>query len=237
MPKDCVAFRRLGASGNPRDEPHSQSIWVQVPLVGQPVGWLLTGVGRAYLAFCSAKEREPVLQRLRKSKKADDHLSHDPKRLDKILLETRQRGYGTQDPTFFGGGYGAPPLHDGLAAIAVPITDGHRVYGSMNILWIKTAFTTEAFADRHLGELQAAARERSSLITRLEMQYFITQLRERKKLVSAAHGSGGQISRRVRLWPCTVPLWRVDIIRKRAMRPPRPSALRSSARSYFHRAS
>jgi IclR family mhp operon transcriptional activator len=135
---------------------------VHVPLVGQPVGWLLTGVGRAYLAFCPVQERERILQRLRRSKKRDDHLSHDPKRLEKILSETRQRGYGTRDPTFFGGGYGAPPLHDGLAAIAVPITDGSRVYGSMNILWIKTAFTIEGFADRHLGELQAAAREIAS---------------------------------------------------------------------------
>jgi IclR family transcriptional regulator, mhp operon transcriptional activator len=135
---------------------------VHVPLVGQPVGWLLTGVGRAYLAFCSVKERERILQCLRRSKKAEDHLSHSPKRLDKIIAETRQRGYGTRDPTFFGGGYGARSLHDGLAAIAVPITDGTRVFGSMNILWIKTAFTIEAFADRHLGELHCAAQEIAS---------------------------------------------------------------------------
>src|SRR5262252_1658344 len=31
--------------------------------VGQHVGWLLTGVGRAYLAFCPEQERERILQR------------------------------------------------------------------------------------------------------------------------------------------------------------------------------
>jgi IclR family transcriptional regulator, mhp operon transcriptional activator len=127
--------------------------------VGQSIGWLLTGVGRAYLAFCPDKERQELLQRLRKSGKLDDWLAHDRKRLDKILAETRARGYGTRDPTFLGGRYGSPPTDDGLAAIAVPLLDRQRVYGSINILWIKTAFTIDDFAARHLGDLQAAAAE------------------------------------------------------------------------------
>jgi IclR family mhp operon transcriptional activator len=127
--------------------------------VGQPVNWLLTGVGRAYLAFCPDKEREEILQRLRKSDKPEDWLARDPKRLDKILAETRARGYGMRDPGFGGGGYGDPPHDDGLAAIVVPLLDRTRVHGSINILWIKTAFTVEEFAARHLGDLKAAAAE------------------------------------------------------------------------------
>jgi IclR family transcriptional regulator, mhp operon transcriptional activator len=127
--------------------------------VGQPIGWLLTGVGRAYLAFCPDKEREELLQRLRKSDRPDDRLARDPKQLDKILAETRARGYGTRDSAFVGGHYGSPPADDGLAAIAVPLLDRKRVHGSINILWIKTAFTVEEFAARHLGDLQAAAAE------------------------------------------------------------------------------
>jgi IclR family mhp operon transcriptional activator len=132
---------------------------IHIPTVGQSVGWLLTGVGRAYLAFCPDKERERILQRLRKSKMQDDRLVHDPQRLSKILAGTRARGYGIRDEHFFGGGYGAPPLHDGLAALAVPLMGAHRVYGVMNILWIKTAFTVEQFAQQHLGELREAARQ------------------------------------------------------------------------------
>jgi IclR family mhp operon transcriptional activator len=44
-----------------------------------------------------------------------------------------------------------------LAVIAVPLLDRRRVHGSINILWIKTAFTVEKFAARHLTDLQAAA--------------------------------------------------------------------------------
>ena len=35
--------------------------------VGQPVNWLMTGVGRAYLAFCPTQERDAIIQLLRKS--------------------------------------------------------------------------------------------------------------------------------------------------------------------------
>ena len=123
------------------------------------IGWLLTGVGRAYLAFCPEKERECILQRLRKSDKPEDRLARDPKRLERVFAEVRQRGYATRDPTFVGGQHGAPPFDDGLAAIVVPLKDGTRVHGSINILWIKTAFTVEEFAARHLADLQAAAAE------------------------------------------------------------------------------
>jgi IclR family mhp operon transcriptional activator len=127
--------------------------------IGQRVGWLLTGVGRAYLAFCPDKEREGLLQRLRQSDKPDDQLARDPKRLDRILAEARRRGYGTRDPAFVGGHHGGPSVDDGLAAIAVPLLDRTRVHGSINILWIKTAFSVEEFAARHLSDLQVAAAE------------------------------------------------------------------------------
>lgn len=127
--------------------------------VGQPVGWLLTGVGRAYLAFCPEPERERILRRLRKSKKPEDRLARYPKRLDQILAETRARGYATRDPMFTGGTYGGPARNDGLASIAVPLLGHRNVYGSLNILWIKSAFSVEQFAERHLADLQQAASE------------------------------------------------------------------------------
>jgi IclR family transcriptional regulator, mhp operon transcriptional activator len=127
--------------------------------VGQSVNWLLTGVGRAYLAYCPDQERKGILQLLLNSDKPEDRLARDPKRLDRILAETRARGYGTRDPAFTGGPHGGTPFDDGLAAIAIPLSDRARVYGSINILWIKTAFTIEEFADRHLADLQAAAAE------------------------------------------------------------------------------
>jgi IclR family mhp operon transcriptional activator len=127
--------------------------------IGRSVGWLLTGVGRAYLAYCPARERQRIIQKLQKSDRIDDRLAREPHRLDRILAETRDRGYGIRDASFHGGRYDGPPLDDGLAAIAVPLLGRSRVYGSINILWIRTAFTVERFAARHLADLQGAAQE------------------------------------------------------------------------------
>jgi IclR family transcriptional regulator, mhp operon transcriptional activator len=126
--------------------------------VGQPVNWLMTGVGRAYLAFCPAQERDAIIQLLRKSDQLEDQLARDSKRLERILGETRARGYGTRDPAFAGGLYRAP-TDDGLAGIAVPLIDRVRVHGSINILWIRTAMTIEECASRYLADLKAAAAE------------------------------------------------------------------------------
>jgi IclR family mhp operon transcriptional activator len=126
--------------------------------VGNPVNWLMTGVGRAYLAFCPARERDAIIQLLRKSDQWEDQLARDQKQIDKVLAETRDRGYGTRDPRFIGGHYRAPK-DDGLAGIAVPLLDRNRVHGSINILWVKTAMTIEECAARYLTDLKDAAAE------------------------------------------------------------------------------
>ena len=145
-----------------RETSRAQSPYVSHPSylirIGQPVNWLMTGVGRAYLAFCPDKEREDILQRLRKSDQPEDRLARDPKQVDKVLAETRARGYGMRAASFAGGHYGNPQ-DDGLAGIAVPLLDRARVYGSINILWIRTAMTAEQCATRHLADLKAAAGE------------------------------------------------------------------------------
>lgn len=81
------------------------------------------------------------------------------------MRETRKRGYGTRDAAFTGGTLGRDPQDDGLAAIAVPLVDGSRVHGAINILFIRSAHTTEEVAARHLYDLQAAARKIVSNLT------------------------------------------------------------------------
>ena len=121
--------------------------------IGRSVNWLMTAAGRAYLAYCPDHEREAVLRRLRKSGRPD------PKRFEKILAETRKRGYALRDSGFVGGFYGTAPQDDGLAAIALPLLNRKSVHGAINILWVKTALSIKDFASRYLGDLQAAAYE------------------------------------------------------------------------------
>jgi IclR family mhp operon transcriptional activator len=150
---DCMELRETSRPRSPF------VLFFSSKLVGVHVGWLMTGVGRAYLAWCPEREREDILSRLRKSDLPEDRLAREPKRLQAILSETRSRGYGTRDPAYLSGRYGSYPRGDGMATIAVPLLDGRRVHGSINILWIRTSHTVEDFAARHLADLQDAARE------------------------------------------------------------------------------
>lgn len=132
-------------------------ILLQEERVGLQVNWLLTGVGRAYLAYCPARERQRIIEMLRNSDKAEDRLARQPARLNAILEEVRARGYATRDPTHVGGWYGKLPHADGLSSIAVPLRERARVLGAINIVWLKTAYPIEIFAVRHLSQLQEAA--------------------------------------------------------------------------------
>ncbi|WKA25800.1 helix-turn-helix domain-containing protein [Bradyrhizobium roseum] len=126
--------------------------------VGMPVSWLLSAVGRAYLAHCPEAERQKIINLLRKSDKPEDWLARDPKRIGEILSETRKRGYGLRDQAFVGGPYGAQ-LPDGLAGMAVPLLDRGRVHGAINVIWPKSARSVEEMVRDCLGDLQSAATE------------------------------------------------------------------------------
>jgi IclR family transcriptional regulator, mhp operon transcriptional activator len=135
------------------------------PEMGGSIPWLLSGVGRAYLAFCPRAERDRLLARLRRTGRPIDRLSHEPEYFARILRETRERGFGTRDTTFTGGTLLLPTLDDGLAAIAVPLAKGDRVHGAINIIFMRKAVTVEEMALRHLVDLQDAAQEIVDLLS------------------------------------------------------------------------
>jgi IclR family transcriptional regulator, mhp operon transcriptional activator len=123
------------------------------------VSWLMSAVGRAYLAYCPLKDRQRILKLLQKSQLPEDRLAHDPDQLDNILAETRARGYAIRDPSFVGGPYGGPTTSDGLAAIAVPLRGEAVLHGVINMTWLKPAYRIEDFAALHLDDLKGAAAE------------------------------------------------------------------------------
>jgi IclR family transcriptional regulator, mhp operon transcriptional activator len=134
--------------------------------IGTPVNWLLSAVGRAYLAYCPEKERNKILALLRKSELPENRLARDEKRVRLVLKETQMKGYGTRDLNFDGGAY-RRQAPDGLAGIAVPLLDGNRVHGVINIVWPKAAKTVENMVGDHLADLKNAA---SEIITSLRNQ-------------------------------------------------------------------
>jgi len=126
--------------------------------IGTPVNWPLSAVGRAYLAHCPNNECKKILALLRQSNKPENRIAHDAKRIDRILAETRTKGYGTRDPSFEGGAYGRQ-TPDGLSGIAVPLLDRGRIHGVINIVWVKAARELDNMVRDHLADLQVAATE------------------------------------------------------------------------------
>jgi IclR family mhp operon transcriptional activator len=62
-------------------------ILLQQERIGLPVNWLHSAVGRAYIAYCPAKERQRIVDLLRSSTKPEDRLAREPARLNAILAE------------------------------------------------------------------------------------------------------------------------------------------------------
>ncbi len=126
--------------------------------IGFKVSMLLSAPGRAYLAFCDDAERREILDLLKAQDDPGAAMLRSPLTFDRILRETREKGYGCRDLAW-GGHYSLPESQydDALNAIAVPILSQRRVLGCVNIVWIRRLFRQEQVASRHLGDLKKAA--------------------------------------------------------------------------------
>lgn len=131
---------------------------LRAPL-GFRINMLRSASGRTYLAFCSEEERGAIVARLANSSRPGDTLARNPARLDRILAEARDCGYGTRDPDF-GGNYDEPRsrINDGRNSIAVPILAHQDIVGCINLTWIAKVAAVKVMAERFLPELQEAAK-------------------------------------------------------------------------------
>ena len=125
--------------------------------VGARIDIRLSAVGRAYLAFCPAAEREGILARLEGRSSTLGAMTLLPEGLARALAHTRERGYAVRDPRFRGLASRRREIDDGLAAIAVPITDGAGVFGCLNLVWPRRLHRERDMAERHLADLKVTA--------------------------------------------------------------------------------
>lgn len=117
---------------------------------------LWSAMGRAYLAFCSDAEREEILGMLRASRAPEDRPAHDRRFIDKLVQETRARGYGVRDERYGVIDLGAPRQ---VCAIAVPVRQAGRVLACLNCVWLKGVMDEAEVVARHLSSLRGAARD------------------------------------------------------------------------------
>lgn len=128
--------------------------------IGHRVGFAVTAVGRAYLAFCPRAEHDEILDGLRASTHPADQIARNPESLEPVLEQVRAQGYATRDEYYLGGNYGEGTFFDdGLSAISVPIRTGEQVLGCVNLVWMRQAVPASDFVADHLAHLRAATDE------------------------------------------------------------------------------
>ncbi|WP_439403249.1 DNA-binding transcriptional regulator [Bradyrhizobium sp. DASA03068] len=110
---------------------HSRSpLSIDRGMIGKRLPMLRTSAGRAYLAACPARERDLIINHLRRIDEVDDRPFLDQSRLDRMIAETAARGYAIRSE----GEYNPK-----TASIAVAIVRDGAVFGCISIIWIRSA--------------------------------------------------------------------------------------------------
>lgn len=122
-----------------------------------------SALGRAYLAFLPAAERDLHLKWLRQSGLQQERRYVASASFMQELEETKARGYGCRAPGYWGR---MIDHGDDLSAIAVPIIQDDRVQAVLSLVWISNVMTQEDVIDRSLQDLKDTAVAISHAVSR-----------------------------------------------------------------------
>lgn len=139
--------------------PFHKTVNMRLPLITR-------GMGLAYLAFTQKEEFELIVGMLRNSDDPEDELARQPEKLDRLVAQTRERGYAVRSPL-------VEPRNSNT--IAVPIyNDADRVVASLGLTYFISAFPSQSEAcDRYAAVLKAASKEISVDLARLEKNWLL----------------------------------------------------------------
>lgn len=121
--------------------------------IGYRVPMLQTGLGQAWLAFCTDAEREKILAELRRSQNPFDRPAREPEAVAAIIEETRRKGYGMRVPGFTLRAEG----EDKTNGVAVPVMMRGNVIACVTLVWTISALNERTVVKRYLAKVQAAA--------------------------------------------------------------------------------
>lgn len=115
---------------------------------------LRTSIGRAYLAYCSDAQRQNLVDQMRsRSAATGEHVPTDNE-IETLVASVRANGYATMDDNYSNEEY------DGLFwAVAVPVIEEDRLFGTLNLMMLKRATTRKQVEAELLPKLKAAAED------------------------------------------------------------------------------
>ncbi len=147
-PVDLVTYSE--AAMLVRESTHKLSPFsFDVGMVGTHLPMLQTAGGRAYLSYCPDEEREQILEIMRNSGKPEHVLAHEPKYIEMIRRETRDRGYG----------FRAEEFKSHTVSISMPIFKDDRPIACLTIISLKSALSLEAQARKFADPLRRTCKQ------------------------------------------------------------------------------
>ena len=125
--------------------------------IGLRIDMMRSAVGKAWLSAAPTAAIERLETSLAKPLGVTRQAVHS--RIAAIRDTVRRKGYAEREPGF--GGHDDPieRFDDQLAAISVPVCDGPRVLGAINIVWLKRFDAKAALVKRHLQDLHRTAEQ------------------------------------------------------------------------------
>ncbi len=134
-------------------------------VMGYRPPFLMSGNGRAYLAFCPEEERRSIIAALKAAGGKEGRLACDSVWLQQLLDDTRRQGYGVRESSYFGVG---TTEGEQIEAIAVPVLHGGSVTATLALSWPQGALS-QTEVDQHYYPLLRSAADR--LAEQLRVQH------------------------------------------------------------------
>ena len=123
-------------------------------LVGQRLPMLRTALGQAYIAFCPERERREIIDILKSGNGPDSAFAKDSAFLRELVRRTRRNGYAGK----------TGDREKRVAAIAVPVMRGERVFACINAVFYRSAIGLPEAAAKYVEPLREAASQIESRV-------------------------------------------------------------------------
>lgn len=117
---------------------------------GVRVPMLASAAGRAYLAFCSAQQRDAVLELLSRSAMPEDRLARNRKEAERLLNETRSQGFGMAHRV---------RRVSEETSLAIPVRAKGRILAAVTVRYAATAVPLRTAVEQFLPKMREVARK------------------------------------------------------------------------------
>jgi IclR family transcriptional regulator, mhp operon transcriptional activator len=123
-------------------------------MVGKKRPTLRSAMGRAVLSCATEQEREIMLRIIASSDQPDARQARDKKYVANLIRESRTRGYASA----------VGLVEPRIAAIALGVRSQERLFGAINLVFLRTAMTPAEAARLYLPEMRNTVRNIETLL-------------------------------------------------------------------------